>query len=123
MRALQRGIAARGKCGHDVSVRLAHSDKGPEKNHEVLFDGLEARLRQNGTRAALEILERMETLQAVSVEALLHASVTEACGEQGRIVAKGRHCLLQTKDGHSRLQVDLLIEARALDKGEKRKKR
>jgi hypothetical protein len=122
MRALQRGTAAGGKRSYDVSVRLAHSDKGAEENNEVLFDGLVARLRQNETCAAMEILERIKTLQLVSVEALLDPSVTEACGERGRITAKGHGCMLRSKDGHSRLQVDLLIEARAMGKGKKRKK-
>jgi len=122
MRALQRGTATGRKCSYDVSVRLAHPDKGAEENNEVLFDGLVARLRQNETCVGVEILERIKALRLVSVEALLDPSVTEARGEQGRITAKGRGCMLRTKDGQSRLQVDLLIEALAVVKGKKRKK-
>jgi hypothetical protein len=123
MRLLQGGDASGGKRGDDVSLRVEDPHENSADDDEIFFHGLEARLRRIGSPAAMEILERLTSRVLPAVEAALDATVTEARAEGFFLTSKGPHCLLRVNPTGESLPVEILIDCRSPQKGEKRKRR
>ena len=121
MRSLQRRDAARRKRSHAVPLRLAYSDQDSKKDDAILLNGLEGRLRNEGTPAALEILANLKKRVLPVIEAVLDAVVIEAYAEEDVLVAKGPLCLLHTRQQGWSRSVEVRVDSRSVHKGEKRK--